>query len=147
MRELSRRLQSIDALRGLTVAAMLLVNDAGDWSHVHPWLEHADWHGCTPADFVFPFFLFIVGITTDLSKKDPKRIIRRGLLIVLAGLLLNAFPFFWWGKIAGNADPSFWDRVVYRAAHLRFAGVLQRIGIDRGSGARRLRRLRARNGR
>ena len=67
MREPTRRLQSVDALRGLTVAAMLLVNDAGDWSHVHPWLEHADWHGCTPADFVFPFFLFIVGVSIGLS--------------------------------------------------------------------------------
>jgi predicted acyltransferase len=79
--------------------------------------------------------MFIVGITTHLwlRMRQPDvlvpKIIRRGLLIVLAGLLLNAFPFFWWGKIAGNADPSFLDRVLYRAEHLRFAGVLQRIGI------------------
>ena len=46
---------------------MLLVNDAGDWGHVHPWLEHAAWHGCTPADFIFPFFLFIVGVSLGLS--------------------------------------------------------------------------------
>jgi predicted acyltransferase len=57
------------------------------------------------------------------------KIIRRGLMIVLAGLLLNAFPFFWWGKIAGIDHPTFWERVLYRAQHLRFAGVLQRIGI------------------
>src|SRR6059036_1179245 len=123
------RLLSLDVFRGLTVAGMLLVNDPGSWSAIYPPLEHAEWHGWTPTDLIFPFFLFIVGITTELSKKDPKRIVRRGLLIVLAGLLLNWFPFFWWGKIAGNPDPSFWDRVIYRIEHLRFAGVLQRIGI------------------
>lgn len=123
------RLIALDVFRGVTIAGMLLVNNPGSWSAIYPPLEHAAWHGWTPTDLIFPFFLFIVGITTELSKKDPKRIIRRGLLIVLAGLLLNAFPFFWWGKIAGNADPGFWDRVVYRVAHLRFAGVLQRIGI------------------
>ena len=123
------RLVALDVFRGLTIAGMLLVNNPGTWAAIYPPLEHAPWHGWTLTDLIFPFFLFIVGITTELSKKDPKRIIRRGLLIVLAGLLLNAFPFFWWGKIAGNVDPSFWDRVVYRAAHLRFAGVLQRIGI------------------
>lgn len=123
------RLIALDVFRGVTIAGMLLVNNPGSWSAIYPPLEHAPWHGWTPTDLIFPFFLFIVGITTELSKKDPKRIIRRGLLIVLAGLLLNAFPFFWWGKIAGNADPGFWERVVYRVEHLRFAGVLQRIGI------------------
>ncbi|HJZ95241.1 MAG TPA: hypothetical protein VKE70_01965 [Candidatus Solibacter sp.] len=123
------RLIALDVFRGITIAGMLLVNNPGSWSAIYPPLEHAPWNGWTLTDLIFPFFLFIVGITTELSKKDPKRIIRRGLLIVLAGLLLNAFPFFWWGKIAGNPDPSFWQRVAYRAAHLRFAGVLQRIGI------------------
>jgi predicted acyltransferase len=123
------RLIALDVFRGLTIASMLLVNNPGTWSAIYPPLEHAEWHGWTPTDLIFPFFLFIVGITTELSKKDPKRIVRRGLLIVLCGLLLNAFPFFWWGKIAGNADPTFLDRVLYRAQHLRFAGVLQRIGI------------------
>ena len=51
------------------------------------------------------------------------------ILIFLIGLALNAFPFFWWGKIAGNPDPSFLDRFVYRYQHLRYLGVLQRIGI------------------
>src|ERR1700675_3539465 len=131
----AERLVALDVFRGLTIAGMLLVNDPGSWSAIYPPLEHAPWNGWTPTDLLFPFFLFIVGITTYLSlrKRQPNemvpRIIRRGLLIVLAGLLLNAFPFFWWGKIAGNADPGFWERVVYRIEHLRFAGVLQRIGI------------------
>ena len=131
----SERLVALDVFRGATIAGMLLVNDPGTWSAIYPPLEHAPWNGWTPTDLIFPFFLFIVGITTHLSlrKRQPDamvpKIIRRGLLIVLVGLLLNAFPFFWWGKIAGNPDPNFWDRVVYRVEHLRFMGVLQRIGI------------------
>ena len=131
----SERLMALDVFRGLTIAGMLLVNNPGTWSAIYPPLEHAEWHGWTPTDLIFPFFLFIVGITTHLSlrKRQPDqmvgKIIRRGLSIVLVGLLLNAFPFYWWGKIAGNADPSFWDRLVYRAQHLRFMGVLQRIGF------------------
>lgn len=134
------RLLALDVFRGATVAGMLLVNDPGTWSAVYAPLEHAPWNGWTPTDLIFPFFLFIVGITTHLSLGIRKatgadqhaivmKIVRRGLLIVLFGLLLNAFPFFWWGKIANNPDPTFLDRVVYRVAHLRFAGVLQRIGI------------------
>ena len=132
---MTERLTALDVFRGLTIASMLLVNDPGSWSAIYWPLEHAPWHGWTPTDLIFPFFLFIVGITThlSLSRRDPAsvrgKIIRRGLLIVLVGLLLNAYPFFWWGKIAGNPDPTFWDRVVYRAEHLRFLGVLQRIGI------------------
>ena len=52
---MSRRLDSVDALRGLTVAAMLLVNNPGDWGHVYAPLEHSAWHGCTPTDLIFPF--------------------------------------------------------------------------------------------
>src|SRR5512141_373544 len=61
------RLLSLDVFRGLTVAGMLLVNDPGTWSAIYPPLEHAAWNGWTPTDLIFPFFLFIVGITTHLS--------------------------------------------------------------------------------
>ncbi len=126
---------ALDVFRGITIAGMLLVNNPGSWGAIYPPLEHAPWNGWTPTDLVFPFFLFIVGVTThlSLSKRDPTtlvwKIIRRGLLIVLAGVLLNAFPFFWWGKMAGIPDPAFLQRVVWRAQHLRFMGVLQRIGL------------------
>src|SRR6185369_17789057 len=126
---------SLDVFRGATIAAMILVNDAGDWDKTYHPLLHAPWNGWTPTDLIFPFFLFIVCVTThlSLSKRDPNTltmtIIRRGLLIFLSGLLLNAFPFFWWGKMAGIPDPTFWQRVVWRAQHLRFMGVLQRIGL------------------
>jgi predicted acyltransferase len=108
----SSRLASVDAFRGATVAAMLLVNNPGSWGSVWWPLAHAEWHGWTPADLIFPFFLFVVGITTELSRKDPLGILRRGALIVLAGLALNAFPF-----------------TAERFATLRFSGVLQRIGL------------------
>src|SRR5215470_13067161 len=94
------RLASVDVLRGLSVAAMLLVNDPGDWSHVPGWLEHSAWNGCTLADLVFPFFLFLVGVSLPLSRAAPSaaaaapgataRILGRGLRLVALGLLLSA---------------------------------------------------------
>jgi predicted acyltransferase len=134
------RLLSLDVFRGLTVAGMLLVNDPGTWSAIYPPLRHADWHGWTPTDLVFPFFLFIVGITTQLSisarraRGDDesavvRQILRRGALIFLFGFLINGFPFFTWGTITGVGDPSFLDRIIDRLEHWRILGVLQRIGI------------------
>lgn len=64
---LSGRLTSLDVFRGLTIAAMVLVNNAGDWNNVYWPLEHASWHGWTPTDLVFPFFVFIVGIAIPLA--------------------------------------------------------------------------------
>ena len=86
---------------------MLLVNNPGTWSAIYPPLEHATWHGWTPTDLIFPFFLFIVGITTELSLRARRargddesailrQIVRRGALIFLFGLLLSGFPFFTW---------------------------------------------------
>ena len=134
------RLLSLDVFRGITVAGMLLVNDPGSWESIYPPLEHATWNGWTPTDLVFPFFLFIVGITTYLSlsarraRGDDDRairaqIIRRGALIFLFGLLINGFPYFTWGDVAGVADPSLPQRMVDRLLHWRILGVLQRIGI------------------
>ena len=93
------RINSIDAVRGLTVAAMLLVNDAGDWSHVYPWLEHAEWNGCTPADFIYPIFMLIVGVSISLAlggqQTTPSGTLTRSVLlrsarIILLGLALHA---------------------------------------------------------
>ena len=118
------RLSALDAFRGLTIAGMLLVNNPGTWSAIYPPLEHAPWHGWTPTDLIFPFFVFIVGVTTHLSLSAREargdsahalraQIIRRGLLIILLGLLLQAFPYF----------------PLTRITQLRFPGVLQRIGL------------------
>ncbi len=132
------RLVSLDVFRGLTVAGMLLVNNPGTWSAIYPPLEHAAWNGWTPTDLIFPFFLFIVGITTELSLRarrargDDERallrqILRRGALIFLFGFLLSGFPFFTWPPALPEA--SFLDRVVDRLEHWRVLGVLQRIGL------------------
>ncbi len=91
---------SIDALRGLTVAAMLLVNNPGDWGHVYAPLLHADWHGFTPTDLIFPLFLFIAGVSMAFSlapragQQTLRPALRSGLLqralrIALAGALLH----------------------------------------------------------
>jgi predicted acyltransferase len=117
----SLRLQSLDVFRGLTIAAMLLVNNPGTWSHVYPPLEHAAWHGWTPTDLVFPFFLFIVGVATALSLGRlaeagesramlfRKALVRAGIIFAL-GLVIQGFPH-------------------YNLPHLRIPGVLPRIAI------------------
>ena len=114
----SPRLLSLDFFRGLTVAAMILVNNPGDWGHIYAPLEHAPWNGWTPTDLIFPFFLFIVGvsITFALGRYDGaetgvvRKIIKRSITLFLLGLFLNFFPKF---------DIS----------TVRIMGVLQRIAI------------------
>jgi predicted acyltransferase len=134
------RLLSLDVFRGLTVAGMLLVNDPGTWSAIFPPLEHAEWHGWTPTDLIFPFFLFIVGITTHLSlsarraRGDDdsaivKQILRRGIIIYLLGFAMAMFPFYQWGSIDALPNATAWDRIIYRIAHVRILGVLPRIAI------------------
>lgn len=102
---------------------MLLVNDAGDWSHIYPWLEHAAWHGCTPADFIFPVFMLIVGVSLQLAlgrqldagaPTGPmaRAVLLRGARIVLLGVVLNVIALLTMG---GHG--------------FRLLGVLHRIGI------------------
>jgi len=134
----TERLVSLDVFRGMTVAGMLLVNNPGTWSAIYPPLQHAPWHGWTPTDLIFPFFLFIVGITTELSLRARRargddeqailrQILRRGALIFLFGFLLSGFPFFTWPPALEGA--TFVERVVHRLEHWRIMGVLQRIGL------------------
>lgn len=106
------RLVALDVFRGATMAAMVIVNNPGDWGHVYAPLLHAEWHGCTPTDLIFPFFLFIVGVSITLSRKHGRfpAILRRALKLVGLGLLLALVPYF-------NFE------------RLRYPGVLQRIGI------------------
>lgn len=115
------RWTSIDFLRGLTVAAMILVNNPGAWEHIYPFLHHAVWHGCTLADLVFPFFIIVMGISIVLSLYKTKtagtinsevliKIVRRSLILILLGLFLNWVPDF-------------------SLNNLRWPGVLQRLGL------------------
>jgi predicted acyltransferase len=114
------RYLALDAFRGITIALMVLVNTPGSWSHVYPPLLHANWHGCTPTDLVFPFFLFIIGSAMFFSFQKNNfaatpaqfyKIIKRGVILFFIGYLLNVIPF----------DTSIDE--------LRIMGVLQRIGI------------------
>ena len=112
------RLLSLDVFRGATIALMILVNDPGSWSHVYGPLLHADWHGLTPTDLVFPFFVFIMGVAISLPSPKTgehrsqllKKSIKRTFILFGIGLFLNAFPYF-------------------EIANLRIPGVLQRIAL------------------
>jgi predicted acyltransferase len=117
----SQRLISLDALRGFTIAAMVIVNDPGSWNSVYWPLLHAEWNGCTITDLIFPFFLFIVGVSVALAyskrldagasrKSLYRKILIRSLNIYLLGLFLWLFPEFDFGNI-------------------RWVGVLPRIAI------------------
>ncbi|RZJ78827.1 MAG: DUF5009 domain-containing protein [Flavobacterium sp.] len=97
------RLLSLDFFRGLTVASMILVNNPGSWGHIYAQLAHAEWNGCTPTDLVFPFFLFIVGVSIAYAmgskKLDPSshnktilKALKRALTLFGLGLLLAIFP-------------------------------------------------------
>jgi predicted acyltransferase len=97
---MNQRFYSLDVFRGATVALMILVNNPGNWGHIYAPLDHASWHGCTPTDLVFPFFLFAVGnamafVMPRLEEKNifwPK-VLKRTALIFLIGIFLNWFPF------------------------------------------------------
>lgn len=117
----TQRLVSLDVFRGITIAGMVLVNNPGSWEHIYWPLEHAAWSGWTPTDLVFPFFLFIVGVSITLalgkrlelggSNRDVYlKIIKRTLFIFAIGLFLNGFPYF-------------------GLAEFRIPGVLQRIAV------------------
>ena len=116
------RFDSVDALRGMTVAAMLLVNNPGDWGHVYAPLLHSEWHGCTPTDLVFPFFLFIVGVSIALgivprveagadTAALRRNVLLRAAKIIGLGVMLHVLAF-----------------LLLDMAWFRPWGVLQRIG-------------------
>jgi len=115
------RLLSLDIFRGITIAGMILVNNPGSWGNIYPPLAHAQWHGCTPTDLIFPFFLFIVGVAITLSLQKRKergddqkklliQIFRRSATLFILGLILAGFPYFDFSTI-------------------RIPGVLQRIAV------------------
>jgi len=127
----SVRLASLDVFRGIAIASMILVNNPGSWDYIYPPLKHAEWHGCTPTDLVFPFFLFIVGVAMPFSfaKYTPEnrptaavyqRIFRRGIILFALGLFLTLFSFTLDWLIKG---------IVPNFSTMRIMGVLQRISF------------------
>ena len=123
------RFASLDFFRGVTVVGMIFVNNPGDWGHLYGPFGHAEWHGWTPTDLIFPFFLFIVGTASVLSlgkraaqgasrRGLARHAVRRGATIVLVGWALAAFPF-----------------TLERLLRLRIPGVLPRIGLVYALGA------------
>jgi predicted acyltransferase len=123
------RYRSLDVFRGATVALMILVNNPGNWGHIFSPLEHASWHGCTPTDLVFPFFLFAVGnamsfvmpkLAQGTASDFWKKVIKRTLLIFGIGLFLNWSPFVKWSD----------NQLIFKVwENVRILGVLQRIAI------------------
>jgi len=117
----SRRLMSLDTFRGIAIACMILANNPGTWGAIYPPLRHAEWHGCTPTDLIFPSFLFAAGVAmafslsqyiTSHTTSEPVgwRILRRCTLLFLLGVILNGFPYYSWET-------------------LRILGILQRISL------------------
>lgn len=129
------RVRSLDLFRGLTVALMILVNNPGTWDHVFPPLRHAEWHGLTPTDLVFPFFLFAVGNAMAFVRLTPPKILKRTALIFGIGLALNWAPFLI--RIDGGLLPKTWTWVNAQGelVGIRVLGVLQRIALAYGIAA------------
>lgn len=139
---MNQRYYSLDVFRGATVALMILVNNPGSWSHIFAPLAHAEWHGATPTDLVFPFFLFAVGnamafVMPRLRAAGDavfwKKVLKRTALIFLIGLFINWWPFVQWeGSALGFkhwVDPDNPDHGI------RILGVLQRIALAYGFSA------------
>jgi len=134
----TNRLLSLDAFRGITIAAMILVNTPGSWGYVYAPLRHADWHGWTPTDLIFPFFLFIVGVAmtfsiqtligVDFKSEIYKKVIKRSVILFLLGVLLNFYPFGIPFTSDGWNNFSF-SSIIDTFLDIRIMGVLQRIAL------------------
>lgn len=132
---MKKRYESLDVLRGLTVAFMCIVNNPGTWAHIFPPLKHAGWDGCTPTDLVYPFFIFCMGCAMAFSfskyekttAKAYLKVLKRGALIFLVGFALNLYPFF--PTSLHDETWSFGQNYLYWLQHKRIFGVLQRIGM------------------
>mgnify|MGYP006424077865 CR=1 FL=1 len=129
---LQGRLVSLDVFRGATIVGMILVNNPGSWEHVYPPLRHAEWHGWTPTDLIFPFFLFIVGVAIPLAYTKRlaqgvsriglvKKALQRSVILFGIGVFMAAYPIV-------QIDPTFeWLRP--GLGSLRIMGILQRIAL------------------
>ena len=137
---MNKRLLSLDVMRGMTIAGMLLVNNPGSWGHIYPPLEHAEWNGLTPTDLVFPFFMFIMGMSAYMSlrKFDCKpswpviwKIVRRTVLLFAVGIGIILIGRLIRG--VGNANLE-WSKV-FDFNNIRILGVIPRLAICYGIGS------------
>ncbi|MBS1917795.1 MAG: DUF5009 domain-containing protein [Bacteroidetes bacterium] len=133
---MNQRFHSLDVFRGATVAFMILVNNPGTWEHIYSPLEHAPWHGCTPTDLVFPFFLFAVGnamafvmprLEAAGNRVFLQKVFKRTALIFFIGLFLNWFPFVRWQD--DHLVFKHWVTPLQPGNGIRILGVLQRIAL------------------
>lgn len=136
----NKRLLSLDILRGITIAGMILVNNPGSWGDIYAPLRHAEWNGLTPTDLVFPFFMFIMGVSTyfslrkysfTLSWPAVAKILRRTVVIFAIGLAIAWFGLFLRGILN---DKTFLDAVA-NFDHIRILGVMPRLALSYGFGA------------
>lgn len=134
------RLLALDILRGITIAGMILVNNPGSWGHIYAPLEHASWNGLTPTDLVFPFFMFIMGVSTyfSLRKYDFRlsasagwKILKRTLVIFFIGLCIAWLSLTLRGV---TGDMALWDAMT-QFDHIRILGVMPRLAICYGVGS------------
>lgn len=136
----NKRLLALDIMRGITIAGMILVNNPGSWGHIYAPLEHAEWNGLTPTDLVFPFFMFIMGVSTYISLRRYNysfswpavfKIVRRSVVIFAIGLAIAWLSLFLRGMFSGQ---TLWDSVM-TFDHIRVLGVMPRLAICYGVGA------------
>ncbi|MDE6133959.1 MAG: heparan-alpha-glucosaminide N-acetyltransferase domain-containing protein, partial [Muribaculaceae bacterium] len=134
------RLLALDILRGITIAGMIMVNNPGSWGNIYAPLRHAEWNGLTPTDLVFPFFMFIMGISTYMSMRKYDfqftlqsfaKILRRSIVIFLIGWAMAWFGMFMRG-MANNATIA---DAIFTFDRIRFLGVMPRLAICYGVGA------------
>jgi len=134
------RLLALDILRGITIAGMILVNNPGSWGHIYAPLEHAEWNGLTPTDLVFPFFMFIMGISTyfslrkynfTLSRSCLLKIVRRTVVIFFIGIFIAWFGMF----LRGILGTKTFSEAVFCFDHIRILGVMPRLALCYGIGA------------
>ncbi|MCE1154770.1 MAG: DUF5009 domain-containing protein [Bacteroidales bacterium] len=142
----TQRLLALDVMRGITIAGMILVNNPGSWNHVYTPLGHAVWDGLTPTDLVFPFFMFIMGISMYLSYqkfdfrltgKTFLKLLRRSALLFLIGLALGWLSLSWrqWNALeTAQHNLTGWWMSVSSLENLRTLGVLQRLALVSFSG-------------
>lgn len=135
---MNQRFYSLDVFRGATVCLMILVNNPGSWGHIYAPLDHAEWHGLTPTDLVFPFFLFAVGnaMAFVMPKLEAggdayfwKKVLKRSLLIFAIGLFLTWWPFVKWTDAGLVFKPWEYTDAKGNPQGIRLLGVLARIAI------------------